>query len=81
MNAVIFDEETQKAVSIDKNRCIGCGLCVATCKTGALKLTKKEAEFIPPENFEDFLELIMKNKKSNIQKKSMIMNAMMGKKV
>jgi Fe-S-cluster-containing hydrogenase component 2 len=28
-------------VSLEKERCIGCGLCVTTCPTGALRLQRK----------------------------------------
>lgn len=81
MNAIIFDAKTKKAVSIDETRCIGCGLCVTTCKTGSLKLKKKEDVFIPPKNHDDLFELIMKKKKSEFKKREMMLNAMMGKKV
>ena len=38
----------EKAV-IDLDRCIGCGLCVTTCSTGALELVRKpEAELYEP---------------------------------
>jgi len=28
-------------VALDKNRCIGCGLCVSTCPNGAFSLVRK----------------------------------------
>jgi len=28
-------------VALDTNRCIGCGLCVSTCPSGALSLVRK----------------------------------------
>jgi Fe-S-cluster-containing hydrogenase component 2 len=33
-------EENDK-VSLNADRCIGCGLCVSTCPTGALSLVRK----------------------------------------
>ena len=36
--------------SINLNRCIGCGNCVANCESGAIKLVKKEKETVPPED-------------------------------
>ena len=41
--------ENKKAI-IDLYRCIGCGLCVTTCKTEALKLMGKTKKTIPPRN-------------------------------
>jgi Fe-S-cluster-containing hydrogenase component 2 len=29
------------AIELDRGRCIGCGLCVSTCPTGSLTLTRK----------------------------------------
>lgn len=41
-------------------RCIGCGLCVTTCDTGAMHLERKpeyEQPYIPKDNVENFLRL------------------------
>ncbi|MHA1509351.1 MAG: 4Fe-4S binding protein, partial [Promethearchaeota archaeon] len=35
---------------VDKGRCIGCGVCVPTCTSEAMKLFKKEEETLPPKN-------------------------------
>jgi Fe-S-cluster-containing hydrogenase component 2 len=32
---------------LDQDRCIGCGLCVSTCPSGALKLARKPSELQP----------------------------------
>jgi len=36
-------EEFEEAVSIDHDTCIGCGVCVVTCKPGALRLVTRPA--------------------------------------
>jgi Fe-S-cluster-containing hydrogenase component 2 len=41
--------ENKKAI-IDLDRCIGCGLCVTTCKKEALSLLEKTKKTIPPRN-------------------------------
>jgi Fe-S-cluster-containing hydrogenase component 2 len=48
MNAVTVAETAQ--VNID--RCIGCGLCVTDCPTGAMSLQEKpeSQRYVPPAN-------------------------------
>ena len=36
------------ATRVDMERCIGCGLCVSTCPSGALRLEKRTAVKVPP---------------------------------
>ncbi len=38
--------EKQKAIIIDKNKCIGCGKCVRDCVGGKLKMVDGKAEFM-----------------------------------
>ena len=40
-----------KKVIFENTRCIGCGVCVAKCKTGALKLAPKPLALPVPENY------------------------------
>lgn len=61
VDAVRFDEKRKKA-SIKKNRCIGCGNCVPVCKFGALSLEKNIDAEIPPADYDDLQETIMKKK-------------------
>ncbi|MBU0595329.1 4Fe-4S binding protein, partial [Candidatus Bipolaricaulota bacterium] len=37
-------------ISLAKNRCIGCGLCVATCPSGALQLVRRADAVAPPKD-------------------------------
>jgi electron transport complex protein RnfB len=36
--------------TVDLSRCIGCGLCVSTCPSGAMRLVAKPHEKVPPED-------------------------------
>ena len=42
-------EEGEEAYQVIKERCIGCGLCVTTCPSEAIKLVRKQPEeLVPP---------------------------------
>jgi electron transport complex protein RnfB len=70
--------QDKKAVSIDEKRCIGCGLCVSTCKSGSLKLVRKEEQFVPPKDLDDLHDVITKNRKSKAGKLATTAKAMLG---
>ena len=53
-----IDKITNHA-EINLDRCIGCGLCIPTCKPKAVKLIKKEKETMPPENDKELYKKIM----------------------
>jgi ferredoxin len=40
--------KNKKAPVIDKNICLGCGVCALNCKTTALRLMKREQKVIHP---------------------------------
>ncbi len=41
-----------EVAAVNRDRCIGCGLCIGTCPTDALILKQKtnEDQYIPPSN-------------------------------
>jgi electron transport complex protein RnfB len=81
MEAVLFDEKAKKAMGINDRRCIGCGLCVPTCKAGSISLVKKDDEFIPPRDLDEFNDYLMQNKKGMGGKLARMAKAIIGMKV
>ena len=54
-----FSIDNKKAV-LDLNRCIGCGLCVSTCPTHSLSLTRKpkmKQPYVPKDVIETGLKI------------------------
>jgi ferredoxin len=49
-------------------RCLGCGVCVTTCPTDAITLSKKPTEVRPPRTREDLYDIIMNKKKNRLEK-------------
>ncbi len=79
MEAILF--EGTKAVSINENKCIGCGLCVSSCPSGSLSLVRKENEFVPPKDLEELYDVIDQHKKSTLEKYTMMFKALLGREV
>jgi Fe-S-cluster-containing hydrogenase component 2 len=67
VNAVSVSQKKQPAV-VDRDRCIGCGVCVPACPTQSINLVKKPAEVRPPQTREDLHEIIVAGKKSRLGK-------------
>ncbi len=44
---------------VDLDRCIGCGVCVDACSTGAIELRAKKEPYVPPKNHDDMYKKIM----------------------
>jgi Na+-translocating ferredoxin:NAD+ oxidoreductase subunit B len=68
---VIVSQKLDYAV-VDLNRCIGCGVCVPTCKTGAILLQKKPTETRPPETRDELFNIIMAHKKRRLGKMKVV---------
>jgi Fe-S-cluster-containing hydrogenase component 2 len=79
MQAIRYDGA--RAVAIDERKCIGCGLCVATCQSGALSLVPKEKAFVPPKDIEELYQVIDEHKKSTVGKYAMMIKALFGREV
>ncbi len=62
MDALTFKKG---AVRIDTQKCLGCGICVSYCKTGALALNIKDEDdrLVPPETYDDAIEIWQNERK------------------
>ncbi|HCX02303.1 MAG TPA: 4Fe-4S ferredoxin, partial [Syntrophaceae bacterium] len=68
MDAIIADGKTFR---VDRDRCIGCGLCVTRCKPKAAGLIRKDKATVPPMNTEILYLSILKERAG---RKKMIVN-------
>jgi Fe-S-cluster-containing hydrogenase component 2 len=58
MDAVHIEDNIAQ---VDKMQCIGCGVCVPTCTSEAIRLYKKDIEILPPKNtFETYMTIMDK---------------------
>jgi Na+-translocating ferredoxin:NAD+ oxidoreductase subunit B len=58
---------------INLSRCIGCGLCVPTCPSSALRLRRNERDVILPKTDDDLYDQIMANKKGPLGQLAMLL--------
>jgi len=79
VNAVALSGPSGEAV-VNPGRCIGCGLCVPTCPSEAVRLVRKEAEPAPPVDEEALCDEIMANKKGTLEQLQMLAKVALGMK-
>jgi Fe-S-cluster-containing hydrogenase component 2 len=56
MGAISMED---KIAVINRDRCIGCGVCVAACVNDAHQMHKKDKTHIPPKTHDDMYKKIM----------------------
>jgi ferredoxin len=61
VDAVTIDEQDEYA-TINLDRCIGCGNCVANCPSEAMQLVKVKVETAPPEERADLYRILAERK-------------------
>ncbi|MFW9888039.1 MAG: ATP-binding protein, partial [Candidatus Thorarchaeota archaeon] len=60
MRALAFQDDL---LTVNLNRCIGCGICVANCPEGVINLVKRDKELIPPQRMDDTYAKILSNRR------------------
>jgi electron transport complex protein RnfB len=67
--------------AVDLDRCIGCGLCVSTCPTGAIRLAAKAAPIVPPRDRTALYLRILRERYGLVTTAGMIGKALAGRRV
>jgi Fe-S-cluster-containing hydrogenase component 2 len=66
---------------VDLERCIGCGLCVTTCSTGAIRLVAKPKPTVPPRDRNALYLKILRERFGLLGSAGMIGKALVGRRV
>ncbi len=73
------DNDGVTAVNLD--RCIGCGLCVSTCTTGALRLVAKEKPVVPPKDRRALYLKILRERYGVLESARLVGKSLLGGKI
>lgn len=66
---------------VDRDRCIGCGLCVGTCPSGAVRLKPKERQAAPPRDSEALYRRILVDRFGALGAAKMVGKALLGRRI
>jgi Fe-S-cluster-containing hydrogenase component 2 len=69
------------ATAVDLDRCIGCGACVGTCPSGAVRLRAKPQETVPPKDLKELYGKIMAERFGVLGTAKRIGKALLGRQV
>jgi electron transport complex protein RnfB len=77
MDAITSGDEPAKVAA---ERCIGCGLCVTTCPSGAVRLRKKEGRKPPPKDMQALYSTMFRERFGRLGAATAIAGHLMGRK-
>ena len=66
---------------VDHDRCIGCGVCVPTCPTGAVSLRVKEKPTVPPRDLKALYGRILTERFGLLGTAKRVGRALLGRRV
>jgi Fe-S-cluster-containing hydrogenase component 2 len=69
------------ATTVDLDRCIGCGACVGTCPTGAVRLRAKAQQSVPPKDLKALYGKIMTDRFGVLGTAKRIGKALLGRQI
>jgi Fe-S-cluster-containing hydrogenase component 2 len=76
---IIKKDDGKSSVNLD--RCLGCGNCIITCKTGAMTLEEQEEIFTPTKTHMKLFLKFVKNKYGTLGTLKMLGKYLIGRKV
>jgi ferredoxin len=77
MDALAVDD----TCTVDRDRCIGCGLCISSCPTDALHMVERDDVTIPPKNTQALYRKILTERFGTWGTAKIMARAMLGLKI